>query len=113
VNPQWRAQTLNLRSYFLNPTLHASLTISPLDDFLHISPFFGVQRGVRNEGFNPDPDNPDFDGLSGYSFYTGGIGVEVRYEFLSVGAAVMFPFGGAPGVGFGPSITMTGGVVFQ
>lgn len=98
---------------FIHPSAHASVTISPLGDYLHIFPFAGVQRGVKNNGFDPDITNVDNDTLEGYFYFTGGLGVEGRYEFATLAATLLFPAGGPEEIDFGPAVTITGGVVFR
>lgn len=98
---------------FIHPNLHGSVTISPLGDYLHITPFFGAQRGVKNNGFDPDITNIDNDTLEGYFYFTGGLGLEGRYKFGSLGATILFPAGGPEEIDFGPSVSITGGVIFR
>jgi hypothetical protein len=110
--PVYRFESFEKKT-FLYPNLHASVTISPFEDYLHIYPFFGIQRGVRNNGFDPDITNVENDTLTGYFYFTAGAGVEGRYEFATLGATVLFPAGAPEEIDFGPSMSITGGVIFR
>ncbi len=110
--PIYRFESFEKKT-FIYPNVHASVTISPFDDYVHFFPFFGLQRGVRNNGFDPDLSNLDNDTLEGYFMFTGGAGVEGRYEFATLGATIFFPVGGPEEIDFGPSVSVTGGVIFR
>ena len=100
------------RETFILPTLAAHVTVSPLE-YVHILAMGGVQRGVKNIGFDPNIDNLESSTLEGYFYGFVGGGVEGRYEMMYATALVSGAVGQPKEIRFGLSGTFSLGVVFN
>lgn len=100
------------RETFILPTLAAHLTVSPIE-WVHILGMVGVQRGVKNIGFDPDIENLENSTLSGYFYGIAGAGLEGRYDVFFATAMLNGAFGQPQEIGFGLSGAFSVGLVFH
>jgi hypothetical protein len=100
------------RETFILPSLAAHVTVSPIE-YLHILGMVGVQRGVKNIGFDPDISRLEESTLSGYFYGFAGGGLEGRYDMFYATAVLNGAFGQPEEIGFGLSGTFSVGLVFH
>ncbi len=100
------------RDWFLLPTIAAHITVSPLE-YLHVVGMVGLERNVKNIGFDPDIENLDESTLQPYFHGFAGLGLEGRYAPLFGTIVLNGAFGQPREIRFGLSLTASLGVVFE
>ena len=68
---------------------------------------------MKNIGFDPDINNLDNHTLEGYYYGFAGGGIEGRYEFVYATAAFSGAFGQPEEIRFGPSLSVSVGVLLK
>lgn len=111
ITPEYVFERIDRKTMLL-PTLALHATVSPIE-YLHILVMAGVQRGVKNIGFDPDIQNLENDTLTGYFYGFAGAGLEGRYDLFYATAVVSGAFGQPEEIRFGLSGTFSVGVVFH
>ncbi len=109
--PEYEFERIDKKTFIL-PTLAVHLTVTPLE-YVHVLGVVGVQRNVKNIGFDPNIENLDNHTLSGYLHGFAGGGVEGRYQKFFATAVVHSAFAKPREIRFGLSATASAGVVFN
>ena len=109
--PEYRFERIDKKTFIL-PTAAAHITAS-IVEWVSVVGMVGLQRNVKNIGFDPNIENLENDTLSGYfhGFYGGGL--EGRYDMVFGTLVVHSAFGQPREIKFGLSASASLGLVFH
>lgn len=111
VNPEYRFERIDTKTFIL-PTLALHATVSPLQ-YLHVLAMVGLQRNVKNIGFDPDIENLENDTLTGYFHGFAAVGLEGRYDLFFATAVATGAFGQPQEIRFGTGLAASVGIRFH